>query len=364
MSNFKRKVQERYELPFKIDNEYIKYLISQRGNDIERIWQLCFRDLSRNHVFDLSPRILAKSTFSEDTIFPEEFYNLLNISNLLEIAKYNRFGIDLVHESGIRGDGMHIAVFDQGLVPEGKRFNNYNNFFYEHRTYTEDDSMHANAVVDTVYSICPMAKIHFFSEGYKDVVERRLTFLEEIYRNNLNVPPKDRILVISISCSFLYDGYDKKGERTDLKSDYQNLRKKLSDKGCYIVDSEAFGNHFAISSPIFNNDFSKVIDVEYGEEWVKCANNKDYERELFANHILVPGGGRLYAIPSDRTELIYTGSASYSWSIPIVAGMLLLSKSRKRNLSLKDFYNSAFKFCDYNSAGQRVINLHKIIQNL
>lgn len=362
MNIFKRKVRESYKLPTEINDEYIKYLISQRvSNDSERIWQLSFKDLT-NSILDLSPRMLAKCTFSEDTIFPEEFYKHLNIGNLLELAKYNRFGIDLVHESGIMGDGMHIAVFDQGLVPEGKRFND--NLFYEHRTYTEEDSMHANAVVDTVYSICPMAKIHFFSEGHKDVVEKRLAFLEEIYRNNLSVPPKDRILVVSISCGFLYDGYDKKGERTDLKSYYLSLKKKLSDKGCYIVDSEAFGDYFAISSPIFNDDFSKVIDVEYGEEWVKCTNNKEYERELFTNHILVPGGGRLYAIPSDKTEHVYTGSASYSWSIPIVASMLLLSKSLKRNLSLKDFYYLAFKFSDYNSSRQRVVNLHKIMQNL
>lgn len=359
MSNFKKIMRETYELPLEINDLYIKSLISQTSkNTRERIWQFSFKDL-RNRTIEVSSRILAKSTFSEDTIFPEEFYKSKNIGNLFETAKLNRFGIDLVHDKGINGSGMHVAVIDQSLIPEGKRF--YDNLIFEHRSFDEDDSMHANAVVDTLYSICPMAKIHFFDQGGGDIIQNRIKFLEEIYTYNQRVPSKEKILVISLSCGFLYDG---KNDNTNLKFNYLDLKKKLANQNCHIVDSESFADFFAISSPVFNHDFSKVIDIEYGEEWRKWINNKEYEKELLSTHLLVPGGGRLYAIPSDKTEFVYTGSASYSWSIPIVAGMLLLSKSIKRNLSLKNFYSLGCKYPDYNSAAQKVINLNNIIENL
>jgi len=217
--------------------------------------------------------------------------------------------------------------------------------------------MHANAVVDTIYKIIPEATIHFYSEDFDNLTESRFEALEHIIEYNKNAVEKEKIKVISVSAGIL-NQFKKPPEM--LINRLKKIKEDFKKDGCVIVDSNEYAKFFSIASPKYNKQFTGVLDWEYGEEWINRYKEryKEVIEKKKKENILVPGGGRLYAIPGQKTEYVYCGSASYSWSIPCVAAMIAMLKTKNKDLLLEDFFELALQKCDYSDDGWRVINLN------
>ncbi|HBY20125.1 MAG: hypothetical protein A2Y24_03045 [Clostridiales bacterium GWE2_32_10] len=358
MNSFKDMILTRYDLPKKIDRTRAENFINYEcKNEIERVWQLAFRDLREHDLSDISTDLFAKLTFSYDAVLNDKDSERIHIQNLIELARKNGFGIDELHEAGVYGKGMHIAVIDQGLQVHSKIFKE--NIIMHTDNISDEDSMHANAIVDVIHKIAPEAMIHFYESDYKNVVEDRLEKLEEIYEYNQCFKFDGKISVISISSGLLFDGIK---QNEDQRKRAEKIIKLLEEDGCTVLSSEVFEKYFAIASPKYDEDYTKIVDWMYGEDWVtqKAETHKaviDRKRE---NSILVPGGGRLYAIPGEVSYYVYCGSAAYSWSIPIVASMILLMKSKIPNISTQEFYELASECCNYTNEDWRIIDMDKM----
>ena len=57
-------------------------------------------------------------TFNEETVFPEEMSDTFPAKEYLEAGKKPGLGVEALHEQGITGKGVSIAVIDQVLYTD------------------------------------------------------------------------------------------------------------------------------------------------------------------------------------------------------------------------------------------------------
>ena len=366
MNNFKERCKEAYLLPKKISEQFASTMVEQTcDNEIAKIWQLSFRDLRDYDLSEISEELFGKMTFSKDTVFPQEFRKYMDVEALWKCAQQNEdFGIREAHNLGITGKDRHIAVIDQGLHLNNKRFKDHVQI---HKLSTDpfysSDSMHANAIVDRVFALLPDVSIHFYPSVH--TLAQRFEALQDIYQYNERCNSQDKIDVVSLSVAL---DYTSQGNENEWKEKLAEMRRKLlQEQNCEIIDSWYFGKYFMVSSPVYATGFTHVEDYVYGEEWVNHVLRKAKKEEVACwkkknlNRTLVPGGGLLYAIPSDETEYVYTGSASYSWSIPQVACMLLIARTKHPELTYDEFAQLALVTGEKNKEGLTKIHIANML---
>lgn len=356
-NDFKERVLNDFDLENDIDDAYLDYLLTGNGvyYDCKNIWQFCFRDCSKLN-FNVDLKKLLKCSFSIDTVFPENIAKYIDVEKIYNLAKKKYFGLD---NFNIDTSKIKIAVIDQGFQKNNKKFAKNVKVFGKN----SDDSMHANAIVSVISDILPDANIYLYQEkprtyiasGYED----RLSSLKKIYNYNSKRELKDRIAVISLSVGLYYFGDFK--PTSEQKEEISKIVRKLKEQGCYIVDSTYFRIHnYFISSPVYNDKFDDIIDFEPGQDW-DIMNNIPFNKK---KSLLVQGGGKLYAFPSNVDNYYYCGTASYSWSIPFVASLFAIAKTIKPSLSLDEFTAIALLTCDYTKQGYKMINIRKIYNYL
>lgn len=324
-------------------------------NDLR--WFDCnhFTEEEQNAVQERIPKI----TFNEDTVFTENIESELQPDVLLECGKTPGLMVKKLHEQGITGKNVGIAIIDQTLYIRHPEYASRIKLYEEmHVVRDETASMHGAGVssiaVGQNCGVAPEADLYFWAfmnmtnnlkgsvrekdtdwEGYARIIDRVIEVNETL--------PKDRkIRVISISRGYEYT-----------KDIITNLRvKKMLDAisraekaGIFVVTTATQMNYSFMDSEEFAIAGLEKIDPKGDADDVSNYTLPEWEwefAEALENTLLVPMDGRTTADMSGDTY-VYYADGGWSWTVPYVAGLYALCAQVDPDVTPEAFYNNAIK---------------------
>lgn len=302
--------------------------------------------------FDLSSADADIITFDDRTELPgaEFLPNDFNPTHFKEQGKDYGLNLKSLHEKGITGKGVKIAIIDQSLSDHEE----YHNKILHYEEICPNPfakhfgAMHGSAVtslaIGTNCGVAPKAEVYYFATPFHDfennVPDRTYVIkaLKRCIEINKKLPISERISAVSISAELnpsiqggeKLDEYLKEAKEVGLEVIYCDMFKKrgLSMNG-YNRDMNKDTNDEANIIPITN-----LIDWRMSQDWF----DKDKSKT-----ILIPCDHRTMASEKGYNEYMHTARGGFSWLPPQVTGLYALAKQVDRSCTLERMWDTMLK---------------------
>ncbi|MEY8522677.1 S8 family serine peptidase [Lachnospiraceae bacterium 38-10] len=299
--------------------------------------------------FDLQDKgdILSTVTFDTDTVWPEKLPEGFLPDQILETGKDPGLGIRALHEQGITGKGVSIAIVDQALNLEHTEYAD-NLMSYELLHCCDDGAqMHGSAVTSIAVGkscgVAPDADVYYIAStfgrygagGMKINLRYMADSIDRILEINTYLPEEKKIRVISIS----------RGFRSEKGSDAVRAAiERAKDAGVFVVTTSTEDNYgFALMGlgKELMTDPSDISSYGPGHFWSDSFYG-GYTPDA-AHMLLVPMDGRTYASWNDTAGYEFSASGGLSWSVPWMAGLYALCLQTDEDLTPEVFIQKAFE---------------------
>jgi hypothetical protein len=291
-------------------------------------------DLSESNLLNDYDKLI-NATFDSKTIWPDKLPDDFNPEDIMEQYMNPGLNIRSLHENGITGKGVGIAIIDQPLLVDHIEYKDQLKYYSERDTVnTQDAAMHGAAVASIAVGknvgVAPEADLYYIADDFSLIKNDYSLLAESINKLldiNKSLPKENRIRVISISWG--YDAEEAKGSKA-LNKAY----KRAEDEGVLVIttslfmreDMEFFGlNKIPLSDP---DDFNSYTKNLYG------INTKKY-------NISVPMNYRCTASPTGTEDYVVYCEGGKSWATPYVAGLYALVCQVKPDITYKEFWKLA-----------------------
>ncbi|HTX91722.1 MAG TPA: S8 family serine peptidase [Anaerolineales bacterium] len=302
-------------------------------------------DLSR---LDLSHSLdgLLFSDFDSKTTWPpaERMPAGFDPRQIMEIGKNPGLGIRSLHQMGITGTGVGIAIIDQVLLVDHQEYKDRLRLYEEIDPTGADASMHGAAVssiaVGKTVGVAPGADLYFI-EGFNGkcfnvpaMYHCLAQAVRRILQINSQLPADRKIRVISIA-----RGY-RPGE--DGSDDWKASMLEAKSAGLLVVSSsiqDIYGFKFQAlgRAPLADPDL--VTSYEPGLFWASSY----FAGQQFSDRLLVPMDSRTTASPTGVNDYVFYRQGGWSWSIPYIAGMYALACQVRPEITPDEFWKTALK---------------------
>lgn len=317
------------------------WLLKALENDDFERWSFTFADLSNCTFGNISHEILRRLSISTYTLLPRVHpFNL-------DLKSYINKDIQELHNQGITGAGINVAVIDQGFPTVHDEFKECLKDYKDYQTNSH--SFHGITVISSLagknLGVAPNANIYFYGirEAKQNLIcEDTIKALKDIYERNIN---GENIRIVSIS-----------GYAHTLSSEFESIKENLKSQDCYIIDSPTFGKKLTCIN-------ERTIDGKttyYYSEWQQ---EKPENLSFLKSRIAVPFSG---VSPLWNTEHDYKigGDTSYSWVIPRLSGIFALCLQLKPDMTLDELENLIVETKTVTEEGITIINPRGIIEKL
>ncbi|MCK4541187.1 MAG: S8/S53 family peptidase [Spirochaetales bacterium] len=281
--------------------------------------------LQRNEIdlrsYDLRANNLSLTVFDTFTAWPERKYlpKDFDPQKFLDIGKAPGLGISKLHQQGITGSGVNVAIIDQPLLLDHIEYKGKILSYKEIDTDKAGPQMHGPAVTSILCGnncgVAPGVNIFYFAiPSWKRDYKYYIKALEEIIAYNNGKTIDDQIRVVSISKGF--------------SSDEPNLDKwketinEAESKGIYVIHCS--DNIFGIGCPI---DMDRDNFVDYGLCNFYQSNTFRQQGFLFA-----PVDNRTYARWMETDAYTFDSMGGLSWAAPYITGVAALGLQVKSDL--------------------------------
>jgi len=283
-------------------------------------------------------------SYNTDTVWPDTLPEGFDPAYLLEFNKNPGLGIRALHESGVTGEGVGIAIIDQGLMSDHEQYKDNLTYYEKIHCVDKDSAMHGPAVAsiavgDTI-GVAPGAKLYYIASTFGHFTDGGYVFDASIMADcilrvldiNRFLTKNEKIRVISIS-----KGY------TPQDKGYAELKSAIekADKENVFVITTSTKGYYDFTLLGLNRDYAANPDDvrSYGiPGWIVEAFPVD--SDTVSDRILVPMGSRTYAgwTGTDDYELGY--NAGMSWAVPWCAGFYALCCQVKPDITPGEFIDA------------------------
>lgn len=363
----------------KKQKEKVKEAFSEK--DDTRSISILGKDLSD---FNLSKEYdkLSECTFDTKTKFPDKMPDNFDPKKVFNDGKNEtlRLGIKELHEEGITGKGIGIAVIDGPILTNHKEYkDSIKHYEFSDRvSKNAKPKMHGTAICSILcgknVGVAPDANIYYVVDDFDKFLKDNSTLGEDINKIlefNKTLPEKNKIRVISIS-----EG----GERKKTKGyrEYIDALKKAKAEGILVIstsieeredmaeDKDKFS--YMGLSKIKGKD-TKSKDSYCFASWVPY--NKE-NADWYQTELCVPMDGMTLASEKGASEYTYYCHCGLSWSTPYVAAVYALACQVKPDVTYDEFFKAAMATSDHvvNKDGNKkyeishLINCKKLIESL
>jgi subtilisin family serine protease len=297
---------------------------------------------------DLSNNLeeLLHSDFDSQTKWPpvDQLPPGLDLQKIMELGKDPGLGIRFLHEKGITGAGVGIAIIDQALLVDHVEYQDQIQL-YEEDGNTGDCSMHGPAVasiaVGKTVGVAPDADLYFIASScFNAASHETLDFaclandIRRVIEINQGLPEGRKIRVLSMSISWEPQniGYDEISAAVD----------EAYVSGIFVIStgiSDSYGMRFhglgrsPLSDP---NDFQSYGPGSWWQEMF-------YSQGLTADTLLVPMDARSTASPTGFEDYAFSSSGGWSWCVPYLAGMYALAWQVRPGITPEQFWTTALQ---------------------
>lgn len=313
--------------------------------EIEERWLPNVRDARHYDISQLNltrEQLISLSTDST-TIMNDVQKKIIN--EVTEKMKDPGLGIRALHEKGITGKGVTIAIIDSPISYNSEFADNIVN--YTNLTDNKEGSFHGNTVssvaVGKECGVAPEAKLSYFTAG---CCENYIDAISQIIEQNdkLIKAGKSPISVISISSGF--DGYD---DYNNNKEELFTIIKKAKTAGIAVITNNKELD--PERCPIGRNPDKDINSPENATLWRYWTQKSekgqvalyDYYKEKDKDNILlIPGENRTVA--GEHNDYRYEGNdGGDSWTVPYLAGVYALAKQVNPEITYDEFYKIALQ---------------------
>lgn len=266
---------------------------------------------------------------------------------IMELNKGPGLGIRALHDQGITGIGVGIAIIDQPLLVDHQEYVDRIRLYEEINVEPNSEaSMHGAAVtsiaVGKTVGVAPQADLYYIGSwtGDWEAETNNFTWNFEYYAQavhrvleiNKSLPEEHKIRVIAMQIGWSPDqkGYDK------ITSAVEAARAE----GIFVISSslsETYGLNFhgLGKNPLADpNDFASY---QPGLWW----QDSFYKQGLSSPTLIVPMDSRTTASPTGTDDYVFYRIGGWSWSIPYLAGTYVLAAQVKPGITPEEFWETA-----------------------
>lgn len=298
---------------------------------------------------DLADRLrdLVHAIFDIHTKWPKDLPKGFDPEKSMELGKNPGLGIRGLHEKGITGKGVGIAIIDQTLLVDHVEYKDQLRHYDQLGEDAEYStaSMHGPAVasiaVGKSVGVAPRADLYFISPGWK-IVKGQVDFaslaasVDRIVAINQQLPKDRKIRVLSMSI-----GWDKNsiGYGAIVKS--VNSAKK---QGIFVVSSSirdtysGFFFHGLGRDPLADPESPRSYGP--GSWW----GGKYYQTGIIVGGLealLIPMDSRTTAAMSSSVDYAFYPEGGWSWCAPYIAGLYAMACQVRPSVTPESFWKAA-----------------------
>lgn len=326
------------EMPIEVCKELPKF---SKKDKPWSSWDLTNKDISS---FDLSNNNdVFDSMFDSNTVFPKELPEGFDPIDLMEKGKNPGLGIKKLHEQGITGKGVTIAIIDQPLLLTHESIKDNMKLYELIDSHSGIASMNgvgmASIAVGKDNGIAPDAKVYYISVSTMKMKDGKVYLddsffidgIKRVLEYNEVLDENDKIKVISI-------GY----QVTEDSENYQEIIETIQqakEKGVFVI-TPYLEKDYGITLYDLDRDMSKDLD--------------DYRSYTFATgmrmHPFDQSGEKILNIPTDHVtyagylsdhDYVFSANGGSGRIYPWLTGMYALCLQVDPELSGKEFLNLA-----------------------
>ncbi|MBR4355918.1 MAG: hypothetical protein IKP96_05080 [Elusimicrobiaceae bacterium] len=310
----------------------------------------------------------SKTKFPPRAKLPKDF----SPKRILQNGQKPGLGVRALHAQGVTGKDVTIAIIDQNLLLNHKEYENGVMFYEEDKDFwgkVEDSSMHAPAVVSIAVGkntgVAPEARVVALApasgENSKNQYDARpnAAALRRVIQLNAQLPPKEKIKVVSISRGF---------DASDLgASEFEAAKNTLEKDGVAVFttnDVFTLSRNHSLDNP---EDIANYCRPAY---WLGKQNIKFLSTNM-QNSVVAPMDFRTTASPTGNNDYVHYANGGLSWVVPYVAGLYALGVQVYPQLTKDIFVRAAHETatvrrCEYEgeSFSMSLVNPARLINYL
>ncbi|OFI07538.1 subtilase family protein [Clostridium acetireducens DSM 10703] len=330
----------------------LKELPKYDGNS-EKDWQVDLRS------FDLSEldiknnfKDLMYADFDSKTKWPSSLPKKFDKNAIMEYGKNPGLNLRKLHEKGITGKGVSMAIIDQTLLTNHKEYKDRLKFYEEiHNQESGSASMHGAAVssiaVGKTVGVAPEADLYYIAETHGKVTLSSFvtgfpfdfTYLaksiDRIVEINKTLPKDKKIRAISMSIGW--------NEKQKGFKEVDAAVKRAKNEGILVV-STSFDRYYKVGFWGLGRDSMKNPDdfknYEPGMFWSDTFF-KHNEKFNLEKNIMVPMDSRCTASPTGISDYAFYRQGGLSWSVPYIAALYTLCCQVNPDITPDEFLKAA-----------------------
>lgn len=327
----KRNAERRDEL---IKNEQIRPHLDVWGYKLDI-------DISHTPASDIT--FDSHTDFSE-ALLPSDF----NPKHFMETGKDFGQNLHQIHQNGITGKGIKIAIIDNELSPHQE----YDGKIAHYENYTDSPtgSFHGTGVaslaVGTNCGVAPEADVYFFAmKSNSNPKHGKITVggitkaIKRCIEINRLLPKGEKIVAISISqaCFPTMDGFDK----------YEEMRLAAEKEGIDVITVKLFQEK-GLSFDGYNRDLNKDVNnpdsiLPLNVKYIDSRVTPDLFDEDKQKRLLFPVEHRTVAPNTGDRDYCHWAIGGYSWIIPQITGLYALCKQVNPDCTLDQMWKIGLK---------------------
>lgn len=299
------------------------------GGPMHEIVGFAGQDLGSKDLREISKEYLANFTFDQNTKWPEKskLPEGFNPEKIFEMCKDPGLEVKELHEKGITGKGISVAVFDKPIFSSHQEFQDRMNYI---RIAPEDEKkfkyhfhgiMCVSILAGKICGVAPDAEIYYFACPDNDI-EHSYYYskaINKVIEINNSLPDEKKIRVISISDSF------------DLR--YKDALEKAEKEGITVIYSNFLGiRNFLWGGASPFKDKDDPMNYEYADY---CIENNVVREDS----IMIPGNYRTVASNIGKDGYLYNADGGFSSAIPYVVGLAALAWQVNEDLTINEIIN-------------------------
>jgi beta-lactamase regulating signal transducer with metallopeptidase domain len=316
-----------------------------------------WKDLSK---LDLSTkkRLVPTLTFNKKTIWPEQAKLPPggDPNKILTDALNPGLGVRKLHQQGITGKGVNVAIIDQPVYLVHPEFAGKIVAYHDTGCETDESSMHGPLVtsllVGTNCGTAPDARVYYVAApSWKADAAYYAKGLDWIIAQNERLPQEDKIRVVSVSAS-------------PNQSSWAN--RQMWDRACARAEADG------IMVLDCTNDSRRGFigrcwyNARAPERVNQCnpgvPPNREFRFDPADISLLVPSSPRTAAEDGDVPGYQYAGRGGLSRAVPYCAGVLAMGWQVNPELSPEQMRELLFGSAYTKQNGAKIINPKKFIR--
>jgi hypothetical protein len=316
-------------------------------------WQVDLRSTDISGL-DLQNRLsdLLQAEFDSKTRWPASLPAGFDPAHLMEFGKNPGLGLGKLHQMGITGKGVGLAIIDQTLLVDHAEYKNQLRLYEEIHNPPGEAAMHGPAVasiaVGKTVGVAPGADLYYIAEthglfqrdGFDWDFAPLAQSIDRILEINGHLPAAKKIRVISISVGWSpgQKGYAKVTAAVE----------KAKKAGIFVVSSsisETYDHKFYFQGlgrePMADPD--SFNSYEPGSWWSQKFFSALAPPASGREMLLVPMDSRCTASPTGVDDYVFYRQGGWSWSIPYLAGLYALACQIKPGMTPELFWSEALR---------------------